>query len=442
MELGRRLRLLVALTLALTLALALAGCRRSAPPAPHVVAFVEDDYPAARARAKAEGKLVFVDAWATWCHTCLSLKQFVLSDPRLGTLEDRYVFASIDTERPGNAAFVERHPMRSWPTLFVLDPATDVARLAFAGSLPAEELVALLEDVKRGRAAGPLYQALADADAAAAAGKDADAARGYREVLRAAPTDFSRRARVVESLSLPLGKVDPGELVSVVLAEAPRLPRGNHLANALTAALTAAEELGEAERGDALMEHARALLADPSARLLDDDRSSLYEARVARLRRRGPEEATRREAEAWSRFLDARAEAAMSPASRAVFDAHRAQAYEAMGRLDKARALVEASERAFPDDYNHPARLARILRNQGELDAASAAADRALARAYGPRKLRVADLAASIERRRGDEARAGKLLDDALREIGDGPLPPGYEKLRARLKKEREAAAR
>lgn len=426
----RCLPLVVAVSLA-------AGCKRAPPaPPPHVVAFVDDDYPAARARAKAEGKLLFVDAWATWCHTCLSLKQFVLADPKLGTLEDRFVFASIDTERPANEAFVAAHPMRFWPTLFVIDPRTDAARLAFAGSLPIDDLIALLADTHAGASGGPLFQALADADAAAASGRDADAVRGYQGVLARAPSDFPRRARVVESLSAPLGRVDPRALVALVVAEAPRLPRGNHLANALTAALSAAEESGDVSGGDALMEHGRSLLADPAAKLLDDDRSSLFEARVSWLGHRGRAADARDEAEAWSRFLDGRAAAAMTPSSRAVFDAHRVLAYEATGRLALARRLAEESERSFPDDYNHPARLARVLRNQGELELASAAADRALARAYGPRKLRVAELAASIERRRGDTARARRVLSDALRDVGDGPLPPSYDKVREKLRRE------
>src|SRR4051812_6080158 len=70
----------------------------STPPWPAKAVFVEDDVAGAAARARAEGKALFVDAWAPWCHTCLSMKNFVLGDPSLGALEDRVVFASVDTD--------------------------------------------------------------------------------------------------------------------------------------------------------------------------------------------------------------------------------------------------------------------------------------------------------------------------------------------------------
>lgn len=38
----------------------------SAAPAPGVLPFIEDDYPSALAQAKAQGKPLFVDAWAPW----------------------------------------------------------------------------------------------------------------------------------------------------------------------------------------------------------------------------------------------------------------------------------------------------------------------------------------------------------------------------------------
>jgi thiol:disulfide interchange protein len=39
-------------------------------PPPSGIVFLEDDYPSALAKAKAEKKPLFLDSWATWCHSC------------------------------------------------------------------------------------------------------------------------------------------------------------------------------------------------------------------------------------------------------------------------------------------------------------------------------------------------------------------------------------
>src|SRR5688500_17030216 len=52
-------------------------------PVPVALSVIDDDIPAALAEARATGKLLFVEAWAAWCHTCISMKNYVLPDPSL-----------------------------------------------------------------------------------------------------------------------------------------------------------------------------------------------------------------------------------------------------------------------------------------------------------------------------------------------------------------------
>ena len=115
-------------TAALPLLLALSGCAAPQPPTPHEpapaplppppspaasatamaappplevtsIVFIEDDYARALAEARARHLPLFVDAGATWCHTCLSMKSYVFPDPALRALASRFVWLSIDTER-------------------------------------------------------------------------------------------------------------------------------------------------------------------------------------------------------------------------------------------------------------------------------------------------------------------------------------------------------
>ena len=65
---------------------ALTALVTAAAPSASGIRWVEDDWPAARAQAKRDKKLVAVDVWATWCHTCLSMKNYVLTEPELAPL--------------------------------------------------------------------------------------------------------------------------------------------------------------------------------------------------------------------------------------------------------------------------------------------------------------------------------------------------------------------
>src|SRR3954452_17497429 len=88
---------------------------------PEGLAFIEDDYPAAAARAKSEHKPIVSDTWATWCHTCLSMKRYVFPDPGLRPVAEAVVWLAIDSENPANKAFVDRFPLDAWPTFLVID---------------------------------------------------------------------------------------------------------------------------------------------------------------------------------------------------------------------------------------------------------------------------------------------------------------------------------
>jgi len=431
---------LSALAAALAVALACAGCGAGAAPAVTPTAasaparparFVDDDYPGALARARREGKLLFVDAWAPWCHSCLSLRAYVLGDPALGRLEDRWVFASVDTEREGSRAFVERFRNTAWPTLWVIDPATEEVVLAWAGTTSVDELVSLLADVSEARAKKtPALVSFVAAAHAAHDGHAAEAARLYRDVLTKAPSQHLR-ARALEGLVTSLS--DSGEreaCVDLAQVEGRAMPRGASFATVIATGLGCAGALPP-PRGDDLARYAEEVLGQGG--LVPDDASGVYEALVELRGERHDAEGKRRDASAWASFLEARARDARDPAARAVFDPHRVEAYLALDEPARAIPMLEASARDFPRDYNPHARLARVRLAMKDLAAAEAAYLRASALVYGPRTLRVAALGADVAEARGDRAAAQARLRDALAKTEAMPLNRGQAKLRAAL---------
>jgi thiol-disulfide isomerase/thioredoxin len=402
------------------------------------VVFLEDDAERAIEAAKRTGKLLFVDAWAPWCHSCLSMRAFVLGDPKLAALDDRFVWLAVDTEKDANAAFVARYPNQVYPTLWVVDPRTGAVVLEWPGTATIDELASLLGAVATvARASGGegderhLEAAFLAANQRAARGDEKAAAAAYVALLERLPEGSPLAARVTEgAVSALASALEPARCAEVAAARGPRLAPGTSRATVLAAGLACARDAKRASDVATLEAAASHAANDPDPRVLTDDRSALFEELVATRKEAGDAEGARRAAEAWAAFLDAAASKAKAPAARAVFDAHRLLAYVELGHAERALPMLTQSERDFPDDYNPPARLARALFELGRFDEARAACARAAARVYGPRALRVLLLAADDAHAQKDAAAERAALDDALARTKAAQLTKAQQKLR------------
>ncbi len=415
----------------------------AASSAPTSLAFIEDDYPRALAEARAKHLPLFVDVWAIWCHSCMSMKQYVLTDPALIAKANEFVWLSIDSEKQVNDPFLARFSTTSIPTLWVIEPVTERPTLKWIGTATATELASLLDDAatsaKSGDTTGEASAAFARGNEASGAGKLAEAVDDYRQSLAAAPAGWARRPQVVEALSMRLEELDRhAECVALAVAEAPKLPRATSLANVLQNGLAAAFNLPatapERARVPALLEASRSLAADRSAPLLADDRSSLYDRIVDSLEDVDPPAAKTVAAE-WAAFLEGEAAKATTPAARSVFDPHRLLAYIALGQPERAIPMLNDSARDLPTDYDPHARLARAYFEMKRYDDALVEVDRALALAYGPRRLRIYLQKADIDSARGDEQGARDAITKAIAEAKAMQLPDKYAKMREELDK-------
>jgi len=340
----------------------------------------------------------------------------VFTDASLKKQAGRFVWLSIDTEKEQNAAFLAKYPVEVWPTLMVIDPVHEQAVLRWPGSLNPSQLVKLLDDGERGArgdaAAG--LGALARADRLNADGKRKEAAAAYRAALSQLPPD--KRPRAIESMLAALGMAHESAACSQAAVElVPSMPRGPSFANAVANAIGCASDLKGDERTKALA--TLAPLADEAVKLpglLADDRSGLYEALVDLREQAGDVPGEKALAARWLTFLEGEAARATAPEQRAAFDPHRVNAALALGQPLRAEAALEQSERDLPADYNPPARLALIYRAAGRYDDALAAVDRALAKVYGPRAMRLYDLKADVQLKKGDRTGARKTLEKAL----------------------------
>lgn len=93
------------------------------------------------ARAQGEGKLIFLDISAAWCHWCHVLDGTSLADPRVvRLLNETYVPVRVDTDRRPDIN--DRYNQGGWPTTAVLLP--DGRLLTGATYLPPDALFEVL----------------------------------------------------------------------------------------------------------------------------------------------------------------------------------------------------------------------------------------------------------------------------------------------------------
>lgn len=418
------------------------GGKTSAPAEP--LPFIHDDFPKALAESRRQNKPLFVDAWAPWCHSCQSLRAHVLTDPELAPLASSFVWLSVDTERDVNAEWVAKYPHSALPTLWVLDPKTDRPILKWAGTATATELRDLLA-VSLGGSGGDAADPRVEATAAFVRGNhalaegDAETAiKEHRVALAAASPTHPQRARIAEALVTELSlHRKHAACIEVASAEAATLPPGTSRASVIITGLSCARSAEPKTSAPGLVALAKRDASARDASLLADDRAALYEEIVETLRSIGQDAEARKLAAEWATYLEAEAARAKTKDARAALDPMRLGAYLALSEPARAIPMLEASERDFPEDYNPPARLGRVYLELKRLDEAGRAADRAIARVYGPRAMRVCSLVADIAKARGDRAGEKKALDEALARSEHAVLTEGQKGVREALVRRR-----
>ncbi|HTN53284.1 MAG TPA: hypothetical protein VML50_12825 [Anaeromyxobacter sp.] len=350
------------------------------------------------------------------------MRAYVLPDARLRKLAGRFVRLDVDTEKPANAAFVEKYPIDAWPTLYVIDPATEAVVIRWAGTATVEQIAQLAgegERALRARGASRAEEALARADRLAGERRHAEAAAAYLEALEAGGPAWSGRERAVEARLQALAFAgDAAGCAAAAERDLPTLHSPAARALAASAGLACALEIeGEEARGAALR------VLEPAARrgleapgLLADDRSGLFEALAGAREAAGDQAGARAIGRRWLAYLEAEAARARTPLERSGLDGQRVSAAIQAGTPERALAPLLASERDLPGEFAPAAALARLHLELHQPAEARAAAVRALARAEGPRRIRVLVLRARAERELGEPAAARETLAQAVRE--------------------------
>ncbi len=428
-----------------------APARATAAPAARPAAaapepWVDDDYARAIALGKQTHRPVVIDAWATWCHTCRSMRAYVLEDA--GLPRSRFVWLSMDVENPKNEAACGKLPVKVLPTFFVVDPADESVHGRWEGAASVAQMRAFLADAERSVQSAhtselPHDDALAllrDADRLGLAGRFAAAARGYAAAIAKAPGGWARLPDALVSRIDALERAgDDGACADLGLASLGDTGSSSSCTDFATTAVECAAHLKKedprAKRLFGVVEaRMKALVADASAPLSADDRGDAMRLLWDVQDRLGDHDGAVSTAKARLALVEAAAARAPDPAIATTYDGARLETLLYLGRPADAVRFLEPREKELPDDYNVPHRLAKAYLEAKRPKDALAAADRALKLAYGPRKGLIYALRADILLALGRKKEARKAVEDQLalyRSLPPGQRRPAYEKVAA-----------
>jgi len=84
--------------------------------------FIEADWNKALAEAKKQNKLIFLDAYASWCGPCKLLKKNTFPDKEAGEyFNSNFINIAIDMEKGDGPALAEKYGVNAYPTLIITD---------------------------------------------------------------------------------------------------------------------------------------------------------------------------------------------------------------------------------------------------------------------------------------------------------------------------------
>lgn len=398
-------------------------------------AWHEDAPEVAFEKAEHESKLLLVDLWAPWCHTCLSMQAHVLDPAHVPELSS-VVLLSIDTERESNAAFLAEYPIGVWPTFYLLDPRTRSVRGRWLGAATAVELSQWIRETS-GSQTGAEQLAL-EADGLAAQKALDEAATRYRAALAAAPLDWPRRSTTLVSLLSALSKQkNDSSCLELAVQELANLPPSVASVDFASTALSCADRAPTDVNARKLRELAEKTLSrDCSSKApgvaVDDQADACGSLRHAR-EVLGDRAGARIAAEQGLAVIE-KGTAGAPPKQQAIYDWERSATLIFLDRSAEAEAILLERERQLPRSYNPSHYLARLYRDRKRWDEGLAAIERALAKAYGPRRIGFLGVKAELLRGKGEIEPARQVLEQQVAEYA--ALPAGQRQPEA------EAAAR
>jgi len=351
------------------------------------ISWIKDDWQEAKSRALTENKLIAVDVWATWCHTCLAMKNFVFTQPKLRQLQSQHVWLSLDYDQPRNVDFFRKYRINAFPTFMIIDPTKDNVIARWLGSGSADEMLQFFRHVNR-TPDGILSQA-----------QIALASQKYKKAINLLESNLTKKkhkknqTRLLSAYAEALRKID---LKTCAIKNEGFLDQVSNNAQGLDYVMlvsSCAESIPDSNVKIRILSKIkdRLVLALQSSDLdiSADDHSSILATLSSIYKKLGNDLLAHRTKVQQMTLLERAAQKAPSPKSKATFDAHRLSCYLGLGELAKAEHMLKKTQKELPNDFNTLWRLAILYRHMDRYDEGISAVDEALRLGYGPRRIRL-----------------------------------------------------
>ncbi|MBK9734832.1 MAG: thioredoxin family protein [Saprospiraceae bacterium] len=110
------------------------------------IEFFHGTWKDAVAKAKAEDKLLFIDAFAKWCGPCKAMAKNVFTQQKVGDFFNaNFINLKLDMEEEDGVSFGHKYPVSAYPTLFFVDGEGKVIKNVTGGQQP-DGLIAIGSD--------------------------------------------------------------------------------------------------------------------------------------------------------------------------------------------------------------------------------------------------------------------------------------------------------
>src|SRR4030095_10936907 len=111
------------------------------------IEFFHGTWDEALQKAKAEDKLIFVDAFTTWCGPLKNMAANTFPDPAVGEVFNKnFIAMKIDMEKEMGLEFRKKFPVTAYPTLFFIDYDQEVVLKSVGGKSPPD-LISIAQGV-------------------------------------------------------------------------------------------------------------------------------------------------------------------------------------------------------------------------------------------------------------------------------------------------------